>query len=166
MGGHALNGRLKINVISDNLNRFRKGNHIFIFENNDYKQYTIEEFKQLADGGRICLLRINGVFDRTAAQAFKGKEIFITQQEAEETRDQLEENDFYYFDLVGCEVFLDNKKFAEVTDILQAGSGEILILTDMNGKQLMIPFIDSMVDTSRIKEMRLDIYPIEGLFDI
>jgi len=163
-GAHSLYGRLKILVVSDNLDRFEPGKYIFLKVKGGYKRYKILEFIQ--QKGKICLLGLEGVSDREASMSLKGIEIFITKEEAEKTRDKLEENSFYYYDLIGCHVYLDGKKFAEVKNIIEAGSGEILIITTDEGKEIMIPFVEAMVNTDMITEKRIDIFPVEGLLDI
>jgi 16S rRNA processing protein RimM len=163
IGAHALGGRLKIAVISDNLSRFDPENVVFLKEK-DYNAYRITGFAPLK--GRTCLLQLDGVSDRNQAEALRGVEIFITKELAEETRNELEEDSFYYFDLIGCDVYLNGSLFAKVTDILEAGAGEVLVITDKDKRELMLPFVESMVDTSGIGEKRIDIHPVEGLFDI
>jgi 16S rRNA processing protein RimM len=162
-GAHALNGRLKIALISDNLSRFDAENIVFLKEK-DYNPYRITGFAPLK--GKTCLLQLEGIDDRNRAEALSGVEIFITRELAEETRDELEDDSFYYFDLMGCDVYLNGSLFAKVTDILEAGAGEVLVITDSRKRELMLPFVESMVDTSRIGEKRIDIHPVEGLFDI
>ncbi len=161
---HGLRGRLKISVISDNSDRFDEDNELFILENGEYRQYTAADLQPVK--GRTALLQLKEVTDRNQAEALKGAEIFITKEQAEQTRDILEEGCFYYFDLIGCSAFMDGRLFAQVSDILEAGSGQILVLKDEKGKEFLLPFTESMVDTSGIREKRIDISPAEGLFDI
>ena len=48
---------------------------------------------------------------------------------------------------------------------MEAGSGEILLVEDRNGKNHMIPFVESMVNTDRIEDKIIEINPVEGLLD-
>lgn len=161
---HSLNGRLKIAVTSDNPERFNVGNTVYIERENSQSEYKITEFKPVK--GRVALLGLNGILDRTAAEVLKGANIFIAKKEAERTREQLADDSFYYYDIIGCDIFMNGKKFAVVTDIMEAGSGNILVIRTNGGKSFLIPFVASMVDTSNIANRRIDISPVEGLFDI
>ena len=163
-GAHGLNGRLKVAVISDNPGRFETGNSIYINHGGIYGSYTIEGFRPVKQ--RSALLSLKEVLDRNQAEALSGTALFITKDDAERTRDELDSDTFYYYDIIGCDVYLDNNLFAKVTDIMQAGGGDILVIKDENGKELMVPFVESMTDTSRVGEGRIDISPVEGLFDI
>lgn len=161
---HGLNGRLKIAIITDNLERFNNGDTIYLKIDGSYRSYTINGFQILKQ--RSALLELSNITDRNQAESLKGFEIFITKEKAEQTRAELDDNSFYFYDLIGCKVCLNGQLFAEVTDIMQAGSGDILVITNMEQKKLMIPFVESMVDTTRLKEGFIDINPVEGLFDI
>ena len=163
-GAHALNGRLKVVIISDNPGRFSIDSTVYLKIGGSYESFTISGFSPFKD--KICLLQLKGVSDRNRAESLKGLDIFITRDEAEKTREQLDDDSFYYFDLIDCDVYLNNVLFGRVTDIFEAGGGDILIITDMKGKQLMVPFVSSMVDTSQMQNRRIDINPVEGLFDI
>lgn len=162
-GVHGLNGRLKIYLITDVKDRFRKGNIIFLGHENGLKEYRILEFKE--QKGRDCLLRLEGIDDRNQAETLKGLDLLIERSTAEETREYLEENEFYYFDIIGCKVYINNKELGTIEDIMEAGSGDILIVSTEDGKMHMVPFVKAMVDTGRLSERRIDINPIEGLLD-
>lgn len=161
---HALKGRLKVYLITDNINRFNPGNTIYIKLGNQYSDYKISEFKPYKK--KNCLLQLDGIDDIDKAIPLIGNEIFITKTEAENKRNELGDESFYYFDIIGCSAFIDEKLLGIVTEIIEAGSGEIIIIKDTNGKKFMIPFIKSMVDTKNIFEKRILINPVEGLIDI
>jgi 16S rRNA processing protein RimM len=161
-GVHGLNGRLKIYVITDIPDRFKINNRIFIEHKGEYRIFSIKGFS--VNKGKIALLQLDGITDRDSAENYRGADIFIDRDDAEKTRSGLEDGSFYYCDIIGCTAFLDGKPFGEVTDIMDAGSGSILVITS-GEKDFMLPFVESMVDTAEIKRMRIDIKPVEGLFD-
>jgi 16S rRNA processing protein RimM len=163
-GVHGLNGRLKITVISDIIERFEKNKKVFIYCDNSYREFTIAGFT--LQKGKSGLLQLDGIDDRDAALACKGLDIFIEKAEAEKTRSGLDGQSFYYYDIIGCAVYYEGQHFGTVDDILEAGAGEILVITDGRGNKFMVPFVTSMVDTGNIRSGRLDIHPVEGLLDI
>ncbi len=166
-GAHALHGRLKILVVSDILNRFSAGIDVLLREKNglNFKNCKITDFAPFKE--KTCLVQIEGITDRTAAENLKGAEIFITREEAERTRNELlGDDEYYYYDIVGCDVYLDNTLYGKVTDIMEAGAGEVLLITDNKGKKQMLPFVESMVNTGQIKNNRIDITPVEGILDL
>jgi 16S rRNA processing protein RimM len=163
IGTHSLKGRLKIYVISDNINRFSPGKTVILKKDKSTLEHKISEFNPYKK--RIYLLKFEGIESIDEAERLKGYELFITVAEAEKSRRELEEGSFYYYDIIGSDAFIDDNLFGTVTEIMEAGSGEILIITDTAGNKQMVPFIESMVNTERIKDKRIDIYPVEGLID-
>ncbi len=163
IGAHGLNGRLRIAVISDIADRFAPGTALFLKSGSEYREYKSAEF--IWQTARASLLKLEGVDDRDKALSLNGIEIYIDREEAEKTRDSLGKDVYYYYDLIGCKVYWKNDLFAEVTDIMKAGDGCILVLSDTKGEQFLIPFTESMVDTGNIGSGRIDINPVDGLFE-
>jgi len=163
-GTHGLRGRLKVFIITDIHDRFKKGRNVFIKEKDGYTQYKIDEFIEYK--GRTGLLKLQGIDTIEEAEAHKTEEIHIEKKVADSTRKELEEETYYYYEIIGCSVFMDGAPFGRVDEIIQGGAGDILVVSDAEGKKHMIPFVESMVDTKGLKKQRIDIYPVEGLLDI
>ncbi len=164
VGAHGLQGRLKIIIISDISERFKAETTLYLKINAEYfKEYKSIEF--IEQPGRASLLKLEDIDDRDDALELKGIEIFIDKSDAEKTRDSLGEDSYYFYDIVGCSVFRNGELFAEVKDIMNVGDGSILVLKNDEGKEFLIPFIESMVDTKEIHNRRIDINPIDGLFE-
>jgi len=168
---HSLDGKLKIHVISDIAERFEIGGTLYLKVKDTYKKFIISNFIPVKN--RIALLKLEGIDDRSAAETFGKTEIFIDRSTADSIRSNLDEDSFFYQDLIGCRVLHEKKILGTVIDILEGGSVDILIIEcidknidDKNKKQILIPFVDSMVDTSNIKEKVIEISPVEGLIDI
>ncbi len=164
VGAHGLHGRLKVYVTTDLRERFTPGESVFMRTGGRYRSCAVEEVTEFK--GQIIIVKISGVDDRSAADAMKGYEVFIDRSHAEATRTILDSDEYYYYDILGCEVFLDGASFGSVEDIIKAGSGEILIVADRNGKRHMVPFVKSMVDVEGVRNGRIDIHPVEGLLDL
>ena len=163
-GSHGLHGEVKVYVITDIPERFAEGKILYFGFDKASREYRVEGFRPMK--GRILLLKLEGIDSRNDSDMLKGMDIFILESDAESGRDLLDEDSFFYYDLIGCKVYLQGKEFGTVIDIMEAGAGDILVIEDSKSGRVMVPFIDSMVDTARIKEKIIDINPVEGLFDI
>jgi len=164
-GVHGLSGRLKILVISDIIERFEKDKPVFIKVDERFQKFAIQNYSYQND--RTGLLELDGINDRTTALLYKGYDIYIEKAETERTRKSvLEEESYYFYDIIGCEVHYRGKLFGTVRDIMETGAGVILIIETDAGKEFMIPFVELMVDTTEIRSNKLTIHPVEGLIDI
>ncbi len=165
IGAHGLKGRLRVLMFTDIDERFTPGSEIYLrIDGNEYKTVHVSEYS--AQKERKCLLLLDEIGDRNRAEALKGSELFITRQKAEESRDDiLDSDEFYFYDLVACRVFMDGLLYGKVVGIREGGAGELLEIEDEKGRRHLVPFVEAMVDTDRIREGRLDIHPVEGLLD-
>jgi 16S rRNA processing protein RimM len=162
-GVHGLSGCLKILVVSDVSERFEEKNSVFININGNYQKFAIL-CSSLHRGRGI--LELEGVGDRDTALSLKGSDIYIEKAEAERTRRALDGESYYLYDIVGCFVRHRGRIIGRVRDIMETGAGHILVIERGGGKDLMIPFVESMVDTRDIRNGMLTIHPVEGLIDV
>jgi len=160
-GPHGLKGDLKIAVITDVESRFSEGNRVFLGKGGVFKEYTIRYCER--HKGRVAIAELDGIDDRAAAEAVAGSDIFITRDDAEKGRSELSDDEFYFYDLIGVEVYRDGTLFGSVSDVIEGGAGHILKIVGSDKSEYLLPFVEEMVDTSRVKERRIDITPVEGL---
>lgn len=163
-GAHGLHGRLKVYVTTDVGGRFRSGNTVYCENAGSFESLTVEEASEVR--GKMAIVKVEGVGDRNAALALRGRGLFIDRETAEKTRSDLDEDEFYYYDLIGCDVRYQGRHFGSVTELMKAGSGEILVITDVRGGTHMVPFVKDMVDVEKLNEGVITIHPVEGLLDL
>lgn len=162
---HGLTGRLRIAVVSDNEERFQPGSRVFLRSDTQSREYLIRSFEW--HNGRNAFVELEGINDRTAAEAVAGSGLYITKDDAEKSRDLLGEDEFYYYDLTGADAYVEDKLFGKVTDVTEGGSGVLLMVKDGRGKEFLVPFVAEMVGTDRLlADRRIDLMPVDGLFDI
>jgi 16S rRNA processing protein RimM len=162
-GSHGLKGFVKVAVITDIDSRFAEGNRVFIFRDGAYAEHTVLSFAIHKE--RVAIALFSGISGKDGSDAISGSEIFIPAEEIETARGLLGESDFFYNDLFDLDVFFENARFGKVKGVLEAGSGHLLQIEKENGGEVLIPFVDEMVDTSRFKDGRIDITPVDGLLE-
>jgi 16S rRNA processing protein RimM len=162
-GTHGLKGSVRVAVTTDVDSRFTPGNRVFVDKDGIRREMIVESFS--IHKGRLALVTFEGVASIEAAELFAGSEIYISKEVAESSRGDLSDDEFFYFDIIGASAYNNGALFGSVEDIIEGGSGHILVLKDADGRECLLPFVDEMVDTSRVQEKRIDISPPEGLFD-
>ena len=158
---HGLKGFVKMAVITDINSRFDEGNKVFLLCDGEYVEHSVLSFSIHKE--RVALVLFSDVTDKEGSDALSGTEVFIPAEEIESARDQLGDGEFFYNDLFGLEVFFEKNRFGKVKGVLEAGSGHLLQIEKESGDEVLIPFVDEMVDTSRVKDGRIDITPVDGL---
>ena len=106
------------------------------------------------------LARIGDVNDRTAAEALKGTELFVSRDKLPDA----EEDEFYHTDLIGLTaVGLDGSDLGKVTAVEDHGAGPFLeIEAEVS---FLVPFTKEVVPEILIGEGRVVIDPPDGLFE-
>jgi 16S rRNA processing protein RimM len=163
IGTHGLDGRVKVLNITDIDGRFQAGKQVYLLLNGFYALHTIQSCE--GQGKHYILLTFEHIDTKDAADKLCNSEIYIGRAEAEELQKLLDEDTFYYYEVIGAEVFYQDQQFGNIIDIITGGSSDILVVLDAHSKEYMIPFVASMVDTTRIAEGRIDITPVDGLLE-
>lgn len=106
-----------------------------------WKQYRLLEAKV---HGQTLLVQLDGVNDRTAAEALKGLDVAVDRAEFPET----EEDEFYWDDLIGLEVVnTEGVILGEVKGLLETGANDVLRVagSEAGQRERLIPFVNAYV---------------------
>jgi 16S rRNA processing protein RimM len=87
--------------------------------------------------------RVNGVSDRTQAEALKGIDLYVPRERMPAPA----EGEFYFEDLKGLEaVAADGKTIGKVTAVVNYGAGDILeIRVSDGGHTALVPFMEAYI---------------------
>lgn len=135
-----LDGTLRIIPLTDFEGRFDGLEKIFVGD----KLFNVEEVKHIS--GQL-FIKLAGVDSRESARTLTNK--FLTVDRADAA--PLDDGEFYTFDIIGCEVFDDDKRLGIVTNVLKTGSNDVF---EVDGK-LLIPALKSVVHSIDVKAKRI-----------
>ncbi|GIW24638.1 ribosome maturation factor RimM [Meiothermus sp.] len=117
----------------------------------------------IEEQGNEMVLFLSGVHSRQEAEQLAGLRVYADQDDLPE----LEEGEYYYFELIGKPVFVDGKPFGEVVDV-EDGAQERLIIkakgTSLRAQHqtYQVPFQAPYV---RVEAEGIYIEAIPGLFE-
>lgn len=103
-----LKGHLRLFIDSDFPEQFKKGS---TFLTNKNFQLTISEYLKDRD-----LISFEGFSDMESAKKLTNTELYTTIEQTKEFC-KLKDNEFFWFDLISCEVYEDNLKLGVVSDV-------------------------------------------------
>lgn len=95
------------------------------------------------------------------AEKLKGQELFVHRKHAVE----LEEDEYFICDLIGIDVYEEDKLLGQLTDVLETGSNDVYIVQDSNMREILIPALKSVVESIDIEGKRMQVKLPEGLID-
>ena len=135
-GAHGIKGELRLKLFSDSvlsLSRYEKL-HVGGVE---------RRLLAIRDTGKTAVARLEGIDDRSAAEALRGSLIEVDRS----ALPPLEEGEYYHADLIGlAAVDRDGKAIGTVAAIENYGAGDLLEIEDQQGRRSLIPFKSGIAD--------------------
>ena len=144
---HGLNGWVKVYSFSETKEKLCDYNYFFILDNGVYLQLDLEESKI----DKSLKLKFKNYDSREDVEKFINQDLFISVDQLA----KLNNNEFYWKDLIGLEVFLDNEqKVGNVSDIIETGANDVLVIT--GNKNFLVPYIyGESIKSVNLKEKRI-----------
>lgn len=100
------------------------------------------------------MVTFNGINDINDVLCYKGDSVFIN-------REDIEIDGYVNEDIIGLEVYSNDKLIGNVTSIVDNGAHEIIVINNKH----MVPFISQFIENIDLKNKKLYINEIEGLID-
>lgn len=150
---HALKGEVRIFPYCDSAEFLCEVKKLYI-DGEAYKVNAARVHKGQA------LIKFKGVNTIEEAEALLGKLVWFDKKDV-----KLDEGQFFIEDIIGLQVEdIDSGEiYGKVTDVFTTGANDVFEVT--GDRILLVPKIDSVVLEIRLKEKRILIRPLEGLFE-
>jgi 16S rRNA processing protein RimM len=152
-----LRGELAVIPYKENTQSLRMGLEITLQKGEVARNYVIETVKFLK--GRAGL-KLVGIEDEEGALYWCGGEV-LTEKE---NLAALAKDEYYHFDIEGCQVFEKSGDFLGKVSAIEYRSANDVLTVESDIGQILIPFIKSVVESVDIKEKKIVIRKIEGLY--
>jgi 16S rRNA processing protein RimM len=108
------------------------------------------------------VLGFEGVTSVEKAEELRDADICVAEDDAVE----LEEGEFFDWQLEGCKaVSVTGDEIGIVRELMRTGAAEILVVVDEAGKEILIPFAESICIEVDIEGKKIVVDPPEGLLE-
>jgi 16S rRNA processing protein RimM len=126
----------------------------------DARRYQIREARA-GRRGEICL-GLDGIADRSAAEALRGAGVWIDPVELEE----LPAGEYWAFQLIGCEVAdAAGRVLGRVREVRSTGAQDLLVVDGAGGAEHLIPAVQSWWREVDLAGRRIVVELPPGLLD-
>ena len=150
---HGIKGELRI------LSDFKYKDQVFI---HDFKLYvgrskellTIDTYRKHKEYDMVKFYEVEDIND---AIAYKGDKVYIN-------RDDIKIDGYFNEDLIGLNVFENDKFIGTIETIIKNNSQEIFVIKNSDKKHL-IPNVDEFIKKIDLKNQKVEVKLIEGLID-
>jgi 16S rRNA processing protein RimM len=122
---------------------------------------TTFKIKSIRGAKSPFIVKFEGVDSIEAAQSLSGQEVLVAKEDFE----SLLEGEYYRFEIEGLQAFDDTGKYyGVIEEIIATGSNDVYVVRG-DGKEWLVPMIDSVVQNIDLEEGKLIFHCVEGLFE-
>lgn len=158
---HGIKGELKILPQTDfPEERFAKGSQLFVF----HKDAAVEMNSLTIESSRlhknVYIIQFKDLNHINEAESYKGCILKVSEQ----ARFELAPDEYYYSEIIGCEVMSENgETLGVITEILTPGANDVWVITPPEGKAILVPVIEDVILDVDIGAKQVKIQLIEGI---
>jgi 16S rRNA processing protein RimM len=135
-GAHGIKGELRLKLFSDSAENLSRHEKLYVGG-------AERRLLSIRDSGKTAVARLEGVEDRSAAEALRGALIEIDRS----ALPPLDEGEYYHADLIGLPaVDREGRPVGVVAAVENYGAGDLLEIERGDGKSSLIPFKQGLAD--------------------
>ena len=151
---HGLKGELKFYPTEQNSATVQSGQRICLGE----IQLKIESVRGVKSP---FILKMDGINSIEAAKSLAGQEVKVAREDFE----PLPEGEYYHFEIEGLKAYDDTGKYYGIVEVVIATGSNDVFAVRGEGKEWLIPMIDSVVQPIDLEKGNLIFHCVEGLFE-
>ena len=157
---HGLDGTLSIRSYAESEASYvRAGRVVLVTEAGERREFPVAAARPHKKG---VLLDLDGLDSLEEAERFRGAEIHVRREDLE----QDEDDGYYWFELIGLEVYLDDgRHVGTLARILPTGGNDVYVVRSGN-REILIPATHEVIEEIDLDRHRITVSEMEGLLDL
>ncbi len=150
ISAYGIKGWVKIRPFTETAKSFIQYKKQFLSKNQ--KDWNCIQIEKMKIQGQDVVADL-GFENRDQAIESKGQFLAVDRQQLP----QLEENEYYWDDLIGLNVFdLQHNDLGKVIELIETGANDVLVVS--GEKERLIPYIPQVIVKIDLTEKRIDVY--------
>ena len=154
---HGVRGEAKFGYSKNREEFLSKLSQVFVQKDNEYIPLEISSLKFTP---KCAIIKFKGIDSLNDVIQYKGCLVFIEESSA---RKFLEQDEFLIDELVGLNVYDNDKLVGAVVGVSNNGASDLLSVKTASKNICLVPFVKAIVLSVDIKQKRIQINNIEGL---
>lgn len=158
---HGIAGEVRVISETDfQEERFTKGSILYIKKDQHSTPlpYIVESHRKHK---QFDLLKFKDHPTINDVESLKGTKLYVNKEQLT----PLGENEFYYHEIIGCEVFTESGELiGQVKEILSPGANDVWVVKTKD-KDVLLPYIEEVVKEINIENRSIVIHVMDGLIE-
>lgn len=156
---HGVQGEAKVGYSKNQRDFMETLENVFLLKDCEYLPYKV---KRIRFNNKFAIVKFDGIDSVNEIVEFKNCLIFV---EESDIREKLAEDEFLIDELVGMDVFCEEKLAGVVVGVSNNGASDLLSVKSKTGKICLVPFVKAIVPEVDIKSKKIIIADIQGLIE-
>ncbi len=154
---HGLKGEVRFVLFTNVLEILENLNEVFLYSEEQKRGFFLRvEGWRL--GSKTILMKFEEFDTREDAEVLKGFKVFVSRDELPE----LNEDEYYYEQIMDCEVYENGEDIGKVVDIIETGSNEVLVVRK-GAKETLVPVIKDYIEEIDVDDKVIRIRKMEWI---
>ncbi|MCR4442652.1 MAG: ribosome maturation factor RimM [Peptococcaceae bacterium] len=158
---HGCRGELKVLPLTDDPGRFEELTQVYVFrKDRDYIKYNVASARIHKGMVLVAFAEINDLLE---AEKMKGLYLELPVSELK----PLPEGHYYIFQLIGLNVYEDDKLLGKMIDVIKTGSNDVYVVKAVGSKkEILIPALKEVVEKIDLSSGAIRVKLPPGLLDL
>ena len=153
-GAWGVKGWVRIQPFGDDPDTWSRMPGLWIGQDGPAEGWKIFKLQELRAHGDGVVAQLEGVADRSGAEALAGKLVGAPREVLPATT----ADEYYWGDLIGLEVVNEEKVLiGRVTSLIETGANDVLVVSAADGSEKLLPFVDGVVLKVDMPGGRIDV---------
>ncbi len=154
---HGIKGEVKVFPTTDDPNRFKLLDQVILDTGKELLPLEIEGVKFFK---KMVILKFKGIDNINDIEKYRGKDLLVDREHAVD----LEENEYFIYDIINSEVFTDEgEKLGILVEVMTTSANDVYVIKMENGKELLVPSIKDCVLNVDVENKKITVHLLNGL---
>ncbi|NLO37517.1 MAG: 16S rRNA processing protein RimM [Clostridiaceae bacterium] len=157
---HGIGGAVRVQSLTDDPDRFAALRTCWLLDEKEQPERSLHILSARTQKANLVLLQFDGVSDRDAALALRGRLLAVDRADAV----KLPADHWFICDLLGCEVFdAAAGPIGTVHEVLQHTAQDVFVVRQPGQPDLLFPAIKTILRQVDLAARRIDVCLPDGL---
>tara|TARA_Y100000994_G_scaffold161052_1_gene132259 strand:+ start:280 stop:807 length:528 start_codon:yes stop_codon:yes gene_type:complete len=155
---HGIKGQIKFKPYNEDSNLLNQ-NMVIWLKNGKNDSFKFFKINSVSYSSLHPIIKLDKINDRNQAIELRDYVVYVSRQLFPQIND-----DIYFVDLIGCEVYDTNKKFIGIAkDIAHLPGNHHVVILELDSEEFMIPINDYLLKLFDIEKKHVIIDVMDGL---